>query len=108
MFTDYGETEHKDKGFAGRRARTFPEPGPAAADFRGGGSRPKTEFKGFAGRRTRTFPEPWPAAADFRGGGSRPETEFKGFAGRSTPTSACPSLRRECLPYAKGQSPRKK
>ena len=34
-------------------------------------------------------------------------TEDKGFAGMSTPTRSCPSLRKECLPYTKG-NPREK
>ena len=37
----------------------------------------------------------------------RASTEIQGFAGMSTPTRSCPSLRKECLPYIKG-NPREK
>ena len=37
----------------------------------------------------------------------RATTEDKGFARRRAPTCSCPSLRKECLPYTKRQSPRK-
>ena len=37
----------------------------------------------------------------------RAPTVLQRFAGRSTPTRSCPSLRKECLPYTKG-NPREK
>ena len=37
----------------------------------------------------------------------RDPTVLQRFAGRSTPTRSCPSLRKECLPYTKG-NPREK
>ncbi len=53
-------------GFAGRRARTGPVPGPLFSDFTFQGSRSKTEFIGFAGRCARTGPAPGPRSDEKR------------------------------------------
>ena len=79
-------------GFAGRRARTEPGPGPLFRFLSAQGSRSKTEFIGFAGRRARTKPGPGLYFPLFPTQSSRTKTEFIGFAGRRARTNLPPAL----------------
>ena len=48
----------EDKGFAGRQARTFPEPGPVAVDFRAVVRAPKPKTKALRGGERELFRNP--------------------------------------------------
>ena len=77
-------------GFAGRRARTEPGPGPLFHFLSAQGSRSKTKFIGFAGRHARTKPGPGLYFPLFPTQSSRTKTEFIGFAGRRARTEPGP------------------
>ena len=79
-------------GFADRRARTEPGPGPLFHFLPSQGSRSKTELIGFADRCARTEPGPGPLFHFLPAQGSRSKTEFIGFADRRARTKLSPAL----------------
>ena len=83
----------ENKGFAGSRAQTLPEPQGEIWENPAPGLRKKTKNKGFAGSRAQTLPAPqgeiWKKPAP----GLRMKTKNKGFAGSRAQTVA--ALQRE-------------